>query len=62
MLGKKRSFSGAKARLFNDADRPQASVIREENLFSESYSDGLLSRYSQHSCWHSAQIGSQHAC
>jgi hypothetical protein len=28
MLGEKRSFSGAKARLFNDADRPKACLIR----------------------------------
>jgi hypothetical protein len=32
MLGKKRSFSGAKARLFNDADRPKTSLDRAKGL------------------------------
>jgi hypothetical protein len=36
MLGEKRSFSGAKARLFNDADRPKISLIRAKDLFSVS--------------------------
>jgi hypothetical protein len=36
MLGEKRSFSGTKARLFNDADRPKASLIRATDLFSVS--------------------------
>jgi hypothetical protein len=36
MLGEKRSFSGAKARLFNDADRPKAGLIRAIDLFNVS--------------------------
>ncbi len=36
MLGGKRSFSGAKARLFNNADRPKASLWRADDLFSVS--------------------------
>jgi hypothetical protein len=45
LLGKIRSFSGAKARLFNDASRPQAGLILTENLFNESYTDGLFFRH-----------------
>jgi hypothetical protein len=33
MLGAKRSFSGAKARLCNDADRPKAGLMYVEDLF-----------------------------
>jgi hypothetical protein len=36
MQDEKRSFSGAKARLFNDADRPKTSLIRPSDLFRDS--------------------------
>ncbi len=32
MLGKKRSFSGAKAMLFNDSDRPKENPLRLNRL------------------------------